>query len=122
MKNLADHFMVSSDGSLYDARLKRSIREDYSCHHREINSGLELRATLRAGLYAWPGGYPLYFITSDGAALSFDSVREQFYQCAYSIRYRINDGWRIVGCDINYEDSDLTCDHSGKSIESAYGE
>ena len=25
-------------------------------------------------MYAWPGGYPLYFVTSDGAALSFEAV------------------------------------------------
>jgi hypothetical protein len=26
--------------------------------------------------YAWPGGYPRYFITNDGAALSYDAARE----------------------------------------------
>lgn len=28
--------------------------------------------------YAWPGGYPQYFITADGGALSVQSVRENF--------------------------------------------
>ena len=36
----------------------------------------DFRAAMRNGPYAWPGGYPLYFITSDGAALSFDAVKE----------------------------------------------
>ena len=26
--------------------------------------------------YAWPGGYPRYFITNDGVALSYDAARE----------------------------------------------
>jgi hypothetical protein len=26
--------------------------------------------------YAWPGGYPRYFITNDGAALSYNAARE----------------------------------------------
>src|SRR5258708_12352856 len=38
----------------------------------------EIKGLLRAGQYAWPGGYPLYFITSDGAALSFGTVRAEW--------------------------------------------
>lgn len=30
----------------------------------------DLKAHLEADKYAWPGGYPLFFITSDGAARS----------------------------------------------------
>jgi len=98
------------------------LRENYAIHHRDINSVADLKATLRAGPYAWPGGYPLYFITSDGGALSFDSVRAELCQVIYSIRHQIDDGWRVVGCDANYEDTDLYCDHSGERIESAHEE
>jgi hypothetical protein len=31
-------------------------------------------------------------------------------------------GWRIVAYDVNWEDADLTCDHTGEKIESAYAE
>ena len=83
---------------------------------------LQLKTVLRSGAYSWPGCYPLYFITSDGAALSFDSVRANFRSVLWSIKKQVNDGWRVTGCDINYEDGELTCDHSGKRIESAYAE
>lgn len=126
MLQLPGHLFVSStDGAMHDTRAPnwsaKPLRAIYSRHYSRINSTLELRATLRAGAYAWPGGYPLYFVTSDGAALSFDTVRAEYLQCARAIRDKLNDGWRIVGCEINYEDSDLTCEHSGKPIESAYG-
>ena len=81
-----------------------------------------LKQALRNGPYAWPGGYPMYFITSDGAALSFQAVRENYCSVLWSMRKRMNDGWRVVAVDINWEDRELTCDHSGKRIECAYGE
>ena len=122
---LPEYLFESDDGALYDTRRANwsatPLRADYKRTHRHIDNTLQLRATLRAGAYAWPGGYPMFFITSDGESLSFESVRDEYYQCAYSMRHRIDDGWRIVGCDINYEDTELTCDHSGARIPSAYG-
>jgi len=72
--------------------------------------------------YAWPGGYPRYFICDDGEALSFDSAKANKRLVLESLRDCTNDGWRILACDINYEDETLTCCHSGESIPSAYGE
>ena len=82
----------------------------------------ELKTALRNGPYAWPGGYPLYFVTSDGAALSFDAVRSEYKQVLFSIRHGVNDGWRVIGMQVNWEDPDLYCGHTGKRIESAYAE
>ena len=87
-----------------------------------INTTKDLKTALRNGQWAWPGGYPLYFITSDGAALSFDAVRSEYRLVINAIRHRLNDGWRVIGCDINWEDSDLYCDHTGQRIESAYAD
>jgi len=64
----------------------------------------------------------MYFLASDGAALSFESVRAELSRVLYSIHHNLDDGWRIVACDINWEDSELRCEHSGERIESAYDE
>ncbi len=72
--------------------------------------------------YAWPGGYPRYFITSDGAALSYAAAKSERELIESSIAERSNDGWRVVACDINWEDSELTCEHTGERIESAYAD
>lgn len=85
-----------------------------------INSISDFRKAMRNGPYAWPGGYPLYFITSDGAALSFRTAKQERRCILEALKDRNNSGWRVVGIDINYEDSDLFCDHSGERIESAY--
>ncbi len=81
----------------------------------------QFNLALSHGAYAWPGGYPQYFITADGAALSFESATEN----AALIRDAIiaddkHGGWRVIAMDINWEDGNLTCEHTGALIESAY--
>jgi hypothetical protein len=72
--------------------------------------------------YAWPGGYPLYLVTSDGAALCIDCGRKQWKQICRAIHLNLRDGWKVEAPDINYEDPSLFCDHCGQRIESAYAE
>lgn len=124
---LPSHFFVSdTDGALHDTRHQnwheKPLRSKYRYTFRKISTVAELKATLRAGEYAWPGGYPLYFTTSDGAALSFESVWSNLRSVFDSIRAKCSDGWRVIGCDVNWEDADLHCEHSGKRIPSAYAD
>ena len=122
---MLDHFFISDcDGALHDTRVANwsspPLRANYQRHHTTIETVADFKATLRAGPYAWPGGYPLYFITSDGAALSFTAARDEYRLIVLSSQEKAGDGWQIVACDVNYEDSDLVCDHTGQPIESAY--
>lgn len=75
---------------------------------------------LRAGPYTSLGCYPVFFVCSDGEALSFEAAKENARRICEAIRDRSNDGWRVIGADVNWEDSSLFCAHSGKRIESAY--
>ena len=122
-----NHLFVGSYGHLRDTRVehwesKPPLRRRYKCIYGRIENTAQLKATLRHGKYAWPGGYPLYFITSDGCALSFETVRAELRNVIDSIKRKINDGWRVIGCDVNWEDADLVDDHTGNPIESAYGD
>jgi hypothetical protein len=87
-----------------------------------IDSVSKFRTIYRNGPFAWPGGYPLYFITSDGAALSWQSARYNRRRILESIASQVNDGWRVVGVDVNWEDPALYCDDTGERIPSAYAE
>lgn len=107
------------EGDLY--RGSQVLRKDYKKHFSQINTLAQFKATLREGPRTWPGFYPLYFITHDGAALCFDCGRKEFRQIAWDFMHKTSTGWRVVACDINYEDNDLHCDHCDKQIESAYG-
>ena len=74
-----NHFFVSStDGALYDTRKpewhkQAPLRKDYCRTFETINNSRELRATIRNGAYAWPGGYPLVFLTADNDCISFNA-------------------------------------------------
>ena len=74
--------------------------------------------------YAWPGGYPVYYLVADNGILcptcanTESSVREAETRPDYPDY----DQWRIVTSDINWENPDLFCDHCNERIESAYAE
>jgi hypothetical protein len=78
-----------------NAKIKKLQEESY--HH-------ELPA------YAWPGGYPIFYIDDEGNVLCTDCARS-------------NDEYSepIVDYDINWENETLDCDHCSAHIPSAYG-
>lgn len=81
----------------------------------------DFNLALSRGAFAWPGGYPQYFVCADGGALSFKAAEEN----AGLIRDAIiaadrHSGWCVVGLDVNWEDNELVCDHTGDKIECAY--
>ena len=127
MSKKIEHLFSCDDGALYDTRVPKwqnlpPLRAVFRRTFSEINTTAELRATLRAGAFAWPGGYPLFFITSDGAALSFETVRKNLRAVTWSIKNNCSDGWKVVACAVNWEDGTLTDEHTGERIESAYAD
>ena len=63
--------------------------------------------------YAFPGGYPLYYLDKQASILCADCAStndEDYPECP------------LVGCDINYEDKDLYCYECNARIEAAYAE
>jgi hypothetical protein len=72
--------------------------------------------------YTWPGGYPLALITCDGGCLCHKCTKDEWaLVCAESFE-NTNNGFRVAGVDVNWENDDLYCDHCNTRIESAYGE
>ena len=71
--------------------------------------------------YAWPGGYPIVFLTSDGATLCAKCCRKEFRQIAWDWTRKTDTGWFVVAPSINWEnDSEECCDHCGMELEAAY--
>lgn len=120
-----DHFMISG-GDLYDTRRPNwhnspPLRHRFYWSAQSIRSADELKAALRYGSTTDLGGYPLYFIAADGQALSFAAVRANLRTVLEAMR----DGdkqWSPVAVEINYEDGELTCAHTGERIPSAYAD
>lgn len=120
-------FISDTDGHLYDTRVAGwselpPLRRNYRTHGRTLRTAADVKAALRAGSTTDWGGLPLYFVAADGEALSFDAVRNNLREVLPAMADRRNRDWRVVAVDINYEDTDLTCVHTGQRIPSAYGE
>lgn len=70
--------------------------------------------------FAWPGGYPLYYLCKDGGTLCPDCVNSEIDLVDVAKR-DCDAQWQVVGCDTHWEGEPLVCDHCGGEIESAYG-
>jgi hypothetical protein len=66
--------------------------------------------------FAWPGHYPMFYLAADNGVLC--------PKCANGYREGrdTEEQLKPVHGDVNWEDSDLTCENCSKRIESAYGE
>ena len=117
-------FTSDTDGALYDTRdpawsRKPPLRAVYRRSQSVIKTCEQLKAALRYGPYTGLGCYPLYFFESDGEVLSFTTVRTELPLILHAIQTQADNGWRVVGCAINYEDGDLTCSQTNERIPSA---
>lgn len=87
-----------------------------------VNSISDFRRAVRNGPYAWPGGYPVYWLMSDGEACAFGVAKSERRAMLEALRDKDNGGWRPISLEINWEDGALFCAHTGARIESAYSE
>jgi hypothetical protein len=120
--NMREYLFVSScDGHMYDTRKlnwskNTPLRANYAIFGRHINDTIALRAAIR-NPYAWPGGYEIFFLTSDGALLCHDCVCKEYRNISDSIRHNRQDGWNVVGITLDNEMEEMEyCAHCNKVI------
>jgi hypothetical protein len=73
--------------------------------------------------YAWPGGYPVYYLAADGEVICPECANANLAQIDGAIKAGPRSGWddwRLVASDVNYEDAHMTCAHCNKGIPCAY--
>jgi hypothetical protein len=105
------------EGNVYRNDNLQLVRKDVARHYRQIDSINKLKSCLRAGEYTSVGMYRLFFITSDGACLSFSSVLDNLQSIYYSMMNDINDGWKIIGLSSVAEcEDEVYCDHSNELL------
>lgn len=71
--------------------------------------------------YAWPGGYPVFYLCDDGGVVCPDCARQAERE-ELTTDPVANPGWSLIAAGVNWECSALYCDHCGRRIESAYAE
>jgi hypothetical protein len=87
----------------------------------EIKSISDFRQVIRIGPYAFPGGYPLFFLMADGETCSFKALKDKSNRRVIleALRDKNDKQWQPIYLHINYE-GDLTCAHTNEPIERAY--
>ena len=89
----------------------------------EIKTTIDLAKAYRIGPWAWPGGYPLYPIFSDGEMGCWKCFKENHRNIADAVRDPSDaTGFRVVALDIHWEGEDSCCGHCSARLPSAYGE
>lgn len=71
--------------------------------------------------FAWPGGYPIIYITGDGATACADCANGK-NGSDFPDPEQDSPDWTIEGADVFYEGPPEYCCHCNAAIESAYGE
>ena len=75
--------------------------------------------------FAWPGGYPIFYLVADNGVLCANCANGlNGSRATESLDPQCpdDDQWRVIASDVNWEDDSLFCDHCGQRIESAYAE
>ena len=69
--------------------------------------------------YAWPGGYEVGLITTDGALLCNACVRAEYRQILEHTRDGLSSGWGASACTIIYPDMEAEyCSHCSREFNS----
>lgn len=71
--------------------------------------------------FAWPGGYPLYYLFRGGEPCCPGCANDNIHMIGPAVNDP-RDDWRLVAYDVNWEDTDKNCYICHKVIKSAYGE
>lgn len=69
---------------------------------------------VRRDVYAWPGGYEMALMTTDGELLCHMCVEENFDSISWAHRHAADDGWRPHGYVEIEGPGDAHCAHCSK--------
>jgi hypothetical protein len=92
-------------------------------------TSIEVDSSLKPIAYAWPGGYPVFYLARQGyrndetGELEYSQYdRSEFVCCPKCAGNTADSDIILVASDVNWEDLELYCDMCSKRIESAYAE
>lgn len=95
------------------------IVEDMTDEERDIRRYVGIDAADPFPSFAFPGGYPILYVTDDAETLCARCVNDLSNPIHFT---GDKDGWRVDGATIHYEGADEHCAHCNAVIESAYGD
>lgn len=70
--------------------------------------------------YAWPGGYALIGLMSDGESVCAKCLRSEFKTILQATKERDRGGWQLVDVFVHWEGDSLYCAHCNAEIAPEY--
>lgn len=91
--------------------------------NKQTLAALRAAKTVAREVYAWPGGYPLMLVMTDGECLCPACCKSQYREIVRAaLDCDRRSGWMPAAATIHYEGPDETCAHCNAAIPSAYGD
>jgi hypothetical protein len=107
---------------IHVASFVQSVEEKRTAWKLKVDDTMKAVKHFIRNKFAWPGGYPMYLIMSDGEPMCHSCAKGNFKLIARATRDGSRDGWAAAAVDINWEDPQCICCHCNERIESAYAE
>lgn len=102
MKESTEHFIRRKEKEQYQDSRRRPIDEARHVARHE---------------YAWPGGYQMAVVTTDGGLLCPDCVKAEWFNIADSARRNLADGWQPAATTLIYEGEETEyCSHCDRQM------
>lgn len=96
------------------------MSRDYS-EALDRKKGMASARIVRRDRYAWPGGYALFVVFSDGGCACANCVCDNWHEISDATRNRDSSGWQVVGFSGLHEtDETVFCDQCGIEIGEAH--
>jgi hypothetical protein len=84
----------------------------------QVSTVSDFRRAVRFGPYAWPGGYDIFAITSDGGVLCAKCMNAERRLIIDSIATKRNDGWQVAAIGTTADtDDEVRCDHCNTVLQ-----
>jgi len=72
--------------------------------------------------YAWPGGYELRVVMSDGGVLCRQCVKDNWREIVQATLHGLRDGWEAAAVDVLWEGPAVCCAQCGCELPTEYGD
>jgi DNA-directed RNA polymerase subunit RPC12/RpoP len=76
-----------------------------------MNDCIQVDSTMAPVAYAWPGGYPVFYLTEQNNLICAKCAKKSDFESDL-----------VASSGINYEDTDMACNDCGSKIDAAYAE
>jgi hypothetical protein len=83
----------------------------------DSNNGVQALQLVARNKFAWPGGYEMFVLASDGGLICSDCVQKEYRQLYHDTANKWHGtGWDVIAADATCNCDEATCDNCGRDL------